>query len=62
MLSLIGEFEHIPGFTSIVTGLFIINICIALTIIFLERKDPTATLAWIMILFLIPGVGIVFYF
>ncbi|MDR2131738.1 MAG: cardiolipin synthase [Clostridiales Family XIII bacterium] len=34
----------------------------ALTIIFLERKDPSATLAWIMILFLVPAVGILVYF
>lgn len=38
------------------------NLIIALTIIFLERKNPSATLAWIMILFLIPGAGIIFYF
>jgi cardiolipin synthase len=42
--------------------LFLINFIIALTIIFLERKNPSATLAWIMILFLVPVVGIVFYF
>ncbi|MBE6033673.1 MAG: cardiolipin synthase [Clostridiales bacterium] len=35
---------------------------IAFTIIFLERKNPSATLAWIMILFLLPVVGILFYF
>lgn len=42
--------------------LFLVNFIIALTIIFLERKNPSATLAWIMILFLVPVVGIVFYF
>ncbi len=46
----------------LITGLFIVNIIIALSIIFLERKNPSATLAWIMILFLIPLLGIVFYF
>lgn len=46
----------------LITGLFLINFVIALTIIFLERKNPSATLAWIMILFLVPVVGIVFYF
>lgn len=46
----------------LITGLFLFNIIIALTIIFLERKNPSATLAWIMILFLVPVVGIVFYF
>ncbi len=46
----------------LITGLFLINFIIALTIIFLERKNPSATLAWIMILFLVPVVGILFYF
>ena len=46
----------------LLAGLFLINFVIALTIIFLERKNPSATLAWIMILFLVPAAGIIFYF
>lgn len=41
--------------------LFVINILIALVIIFLERKDSSATLAWIMLLFLLPGIGLLLY-
>lgn len=41
--------------------LFVINLIIAFTIIFLERKDPSATLAWLLVLFALPGVGIVLY-
>lgn len=41
--------------------LFVINLILAFTIIFLERKEPSATLAWLLVLFLIPGVGIVLY-
>ena len=41
--------------------LFVINILLALVIIFLERRDPASTLAWIMVLFLVPGVGILLY-
>ena len=41
--------------------LFVINLILAFTIIFLERKDPSATLAWLLVLFLIPGAGIVLY-
>lgn len=48
--------------SNFLTLLFIIDFIIALTIIFLERKDPSATLAWIMILFLLPLMGIVIYF
>lgn len=42
--------------------IFLINIALALMIIFLERKNPSATLAWIMILFLLPVFGILLYF
>jgi cardiolipin synthase len=49
-------------FSGALNVLFAINFVIALTIIFLERKDPSATLAWIMILFLVPVVGILVYF
>ena len=45
----------------LITALGVVNIFIALTIIFLEKKDPSATLAWIMVLFLLPGIGFVLY-
>jgi cardiolipin synthase len=41
--------------------IYIINFFIAFAIIFLERKNPSATLAWIMVLFMLPGLGILFY-
>jgi cardiolipin synthase A/B len=44
-----------------VTAFYIINILLALAIIFLERKDPTATLTWVLVLLFIPGIGFVFY-
>lgn len=59
MYSVFSIFSNIPYFLTI---LFIVNMFIAFTIIFLERKNPSATLAWIMILFLLPVVGIIFYF
>ncbi len=57
-----GILSQLPGFTTIITILFIINVIIALTIIFLERKDPSATLAWILVLMLMPAFGVIFYF
>jgi cardiolipin synthase A/B len=42
-------------------GTYIVNFVISLLIIFVERKNPSATIAWIMILFLIPIGGIVLY-
>ncbi len=54
--------SFIAGFQSALFYLFIINILLAFAIIFLERKNPSSTLAWIMILFLLPGFGILLYF
>ena len=40
---------------------YAVSFVIALAIIFLERKNPSATLAWIMVLFMLPGFGILLY-
>ena len=37
------------------------NILLAMTIIFLERKDATSTWAWILVLFFLPLVGFILY-
>ena len=58
MFDFYGGLANIPY---LVTILGVINILIALAIIFLERKHPSATLSWIMILFLLPGIGIILY-
>lgn len=47
--------------SAFITFLYVLNFILAFTILFLERKEPSKTLAWIMILFLLPGVGILFY-
>ncbi|SFA97239.1 cardiolipin synthase [Lentibacillus halodurans] len=50
------------GFTSIFLGIIIVlNIALALTIIFLERKDASATWAWLMVLLFIPIAGFILY-
>ncbi len=41
--------------------LLLINIFFSLTIIFLERRNPTATLAWLLVLAVLPYIGFVFY-
>ncbi|PKM85349.1 MAG: cardiolipin synthase [Firmicutes bacterium HGW-Firmicutes-11] len=40
---------------------YVASFVIALAIIFIERKNPSASLAWIMVLFMLPGIGILFY-
>lgn len=41
--------------------IYSMNMIIALTIIFLERKNPSASLAWILVLFVLPVLGIFLY-
>lgn len=41
--------------------IYVINICMAMIVIFLERKDPTATLAWVLVLLVFPGFGFLLY-
>jgi len=43
------------------TLIYCVNLIIALTIIFLERKNPAATLAWILVLYVLPILGIFLY-
>ena len=38
-----------------------LNILLAITIIFLERRDPTSTWAWILVLFFLPLAGFILY-
>lgn len=42
-------------------ALSFINVILALIIIFIERKNPAKTLAWILVLFFLPIVGAVVY-
>lgn len=47
---------------SIILGaLFLINIILGIFIVFFERKNPSATLAWLMTLVFIPIAGFIFY-
>jgi len=41
--------------------IIIANIIFALTVVFIERKNPTATIAWLMALFFLPVVGFILY-
>lgn len=54
-------FETI-GPTTLVTTVYIINFLIAIAIIFLERKNPSSTLAWVLVLFFLPLLGAILYF
>ncbi|MDI3537907.1 MAG: cardiolipin synthase, partial [Eubacteriaceae bacterium] len=49
----------VPAIVS--TIFFIINITLTFTIIFLERKNPQSTYAWLLFLWIIPVLGFLFY-
>ncbi|GAA0372125.1 cardiolipin synthase [Bacillus horti] len=48
-------------FNSFYSIISILNILLALTVIFLERRNVGVTWAWIMVLFFLPGIGFVLY-
>jgi len=38
-----------------------LNIVFAITIVFIERRNPTAAMAWLLVLFLLPPIGFFLY-
>ena len=48
-------------FTFLISFTFILNLMLAITIVFLERRDAPATWAWILVLFFIPLLGFILY-
>jgi cardiolipin synthase len=44
-----------------ITAIIILNIFLAIVLIFLERRDASSTWAWLMVLFFIPVFGFVVY-
>lgn len=45
----------------IVSFTLVLNIFLAITIIFLERRDPASTWAWLLVLFFLPILGFIIY-
>jgi cardiolipin synthase len=46
---------------SVLSVLFVLNIILAFCVIFTERKNPSSTWAWFMVLLLIPSFGFILY-
>ena len=42
-------------------AVMVVNIISSLSLIFIERKDPTTTWAWLLILLVLPGLGFIVY-
>lgn len=47
--------------SSILIIAYVISILSAISLIFIERKEPNTTWAWLLILFVLPGVGFIIY-
>ncbi len=45
----------------IFSNLIWINILLALVLVFFERRNPTSTWLWLMVLLFLPGIGFIFY-
>ena len=54
-------FESIT-LSTLAVAIYVINFFIAIAVVFLERKNPSATLAWVLVLFFIPLLGAILYF
>lgn len=48
-------------FYGIGIGIVVLNIIFSFFLIFIERKDPTTTWAWLLILLVLPGIGFMVY-
>ncbi|MDR6549580.1 cardiolipin synthase [Paenibacillus qinlingensis] len=48
-------------FSHMLTVLFVVNILLALTVVFLERRNVAATWSWLMVLLFIPILGFLLY-
>ena len=44
-----------------VNYLFVLNIILALVVVGFERRNPTATLSWLLVMLFLPGIGFVLY-
>ncbi|KNF08260.1 cardiolipin synthase Cls [Gottschalkia purinilytica] len=57
MSSIIGQYS----FTNVFGGLMILSIITSGLIIFLENRDPSRTLAWLLLIYIQPIIGIIIY-
>jgi cardiolipin synthase len=46
---------------SLIVVILVLNVLFSLSLVFIERKDPTTTWAWLLILMVLPGLGFMIY-
>ena len=60
-MGLIDQIAEFFTFSHIMVLVYILNALITFGLIFIDDKSPTSTLAWIMVLFMIPVIGLILY-
>ena len=55
------RFIELVTFSNVTTAMLIVNFILVIGLILVERKNPDSTLAWALVLMLLPVVGIVLY-
>ncbi len=55
------NFLNSLSISNIMLVVYVINFLCAVAVIFVQRKEPDAALAWILVLFFVPVVGLIFY-
>ena len=62
MTGILEQFLQFFTLSHIMVIIYVLNALIALGLIFFDdSKSPTATMAWIMVLFMVPAVGLLLY-
>ena len=61
-MTVLNQINDVITLSNVMLVTYILNAIIAIGLIFIEKtKEPASTMAWIMVLFLLPIVGLVFY-
>ena len=62
MTGILEQFLQFFTLSHIMVIIYVLNALIALGLIFFDdSKSPTATMAWIMVLFMVPAAGLFLY-
>jgi cardiolipin synthase len=56
-----GYLSSHPWASYVAAVIYFIEILIAISVIFIERKRPSATIAWVAVILMLPVVGVVLY-
>ena len=58
MIILLTPFQSMTGLAAAIAA---VNVLIVIAVIFMERKNPESTLAWVLVLTFLPVVGLILY-